>query len=77
MRARWATPVTEIPPAKISADSGLKRPAGNGRSRVRFIAASTSRSAYWFSALVPAASRPVPRSACSPSRRSAAPVEAR
>jgi hypothetical protein len=40
------------------------RPAGNGRVRVRCIFASCSRSTYWLSAFVPAATSAVPISAC-------------
>ncbi len=54
--------MTAIAEAKSSASRGAMRPAGSGRRRVRRILASCSRSTYWFSAFVPAATSAVPTS---------------
>ena len=57
-----------------SAVSGLMRPEGSGRSRVRSMAASARRSMSSFSAAEPAATSAVPNSALKSRRQSIAPV---
>ena len=55
---------------QASASVVRKRPAGIGRFRVRSMRASVRRSINMFSALAPAATRPVPiRTATRPARR--------
>ena len=67
-------PSAVMAPPNVSASSGMRRPSGNGRVRVRSMRASTSRSQYWFSASVPPAASTVPIARCSNRVQSGAPV---
>ncbi len=49
-------------PPKTAASAGARRLLGRGRPTVRLIRASRDRSRYWFQALAPPATSPVPRS---------------
>ena len=55
-------PARRGPPPKTAASAGARRPLGRGRPAVRLIRASRDRSRYWFQALAPPATSPVPRS---------------
>ena len=58
--ARTASPATDITAAKTSDSRGCRRPSGTGRSLVRRINPSGSRSITWLNADAPPATRAVP-----------------
>ncbi len=61
--ARYANPATEHTPPNNITVTGCIRPEGSGRSAVRFIFASYSRSSNWFNAEAPLATSAVPNNA--------------
>jgi len=67
-------PSAVMAPPNASASSGVSRPSGSGRARVRSMRASTSRSQYWLSASVPPAASTVPTARWTSRAQSGAPA---